>query len=197
MSNKDKHKLRELAFSHITRESIKRGCMQAKNVPIVTDIEAAKQNGNAFKDVAGEFLEWMKLPDTEFNDLDEKIPNNPKDAIGASKPNLALVPSAGLIQAALAMTNGAKKYGPYNWREADKKVGYMTYIAAAQRHLLALIDGENVALDSGVSHLGHIAAGCMILIDAIECGNAIDDRPLKGAAARILNEYLPKNKGEV
>ena len=45
---------------------------------------------------------------------------NPKDLLGASKPQLHLVPPALTIWVAKAMENGAMKFGPYNWR--DKKV---------------------------------------------------------------------------
>lgn len=113
---------------------------------------------------------------------------NPKDLIGAKKVDLSLVPSAGIINVALCMMNGATKYGPYNWRNKDKKVGTMTYLAAAMRHIEAYLDGEEVASDSGYSHLGHAASSLFILMDAIATGFNTDDRPPKGAAARLLDE---------
>ena len=82
------------------------------------------------------------------------------------------------------MMDGAEKYGPYNWRE--KKVPARTYIAAAQRHLADFLDGEALATDSGVHHLGHVIGCCAIVLDAMETGNLIDDRPKPGAAAAIL-----------
>jgi hypothetical protein len=109
---------------------------------------------------------------------------NPKDLIGDLKPQIHLVPAALQIQAALAMANGAAKYGPYNWRE--NRVRATVYVSAIQRHLLAWLDGEDIADDSGVSHLGHIAAGVGILLDAEATGNLIDDRPARGAASRLL-----------
>ena len=111
---------------------------------------------------------------------------NPKDAVGELKPPLHLVPAALTIQVSQAMKNGAAKYGPYNWRE--KKVRAHVYIAAAQRHLAAWFDGENVASDSGVHHLAHAAACLAILLDAEATGNLIDDRPPHGAAARLIDE---------
>lgn len=119
-------------------------------------------------------------------------PNNPKDKMGASKPNISLVPPAGIIHAALCMQDGAEKYGPYNWREPDKKIGYMTYISAMQRHILQFMDGEDCAKDSGHSHLGHIISGCMVLLDAIECDNAIDDRPVKGESANLIDSHTKR-----
>lgn len=120
-----------------------------------------------------------------------KIPEpegiNPKDLIGAKKVDLSLVPSAGIIGMARCMMNGAKKYGPYNWREEGKPVQTMTYLSAAMRHLLAYIDGEDKAQDSGENHLDHIMAGLAVLRDAQACGNCIDNRPIKGAAARLID----------
>jgi hypothetical protein len=115
---------------------------------------------------------------------------NPKDALGLTKPPLRLVPSALVIHTSQAMAFGAKKYGAYNWR--DKKVRLTVYIEAAQRHLAALLDGEDRASDSGVLHTAHVAASMGIVLDALETGNLIDDRPLPGPAARLIDEMTPK-----
>lgn len=109
---------------------------------------------------------------------------NPKDLIGAKKAPVGLVPPALLIGAAEAMATGAAKYGPFNWR--DYSVQYMTYLEAMQRHILALIDGQDDAEDSGVHHLKHVIAGAGILLDCIEAGTVIDDRPKPGPAAGML-----------
>ena len=117
--------------------------------------------------------------------------NNPKDLIGEKKVQLGLLPAAGKIYGALAMEFGAYHagkektgYGPFNWRE--KKVRMTIYLDAIERHLEALRDGEDAAKDSGVHHLGHIIAGASILADALEGGQLIDDRPMKGPAAALL-----------
>lgn len=115
---------------------------------------------------------------------------NPKDALGALKPQLHLVPPASLIHEAKAMENGAKKYGPFNWRHPDRKVNASVYVGAAMRHLLAYFDGEDVAQDSLVHHLGHAKACCGILLDAMETGHLIDDRPPRGAASALLDPAL-------
>lgn len=112
---------------------------------------------------------------------------NPKDLIGVKKAQLGLLPAAGKIYGALAMTDGASKYGPYNWR--DKKVKMTVYLDAMERHLLALRDGEDVAEDSKVHHLGHIIAGASIVADALEGGQLIDDRPMKGPATKTLEKF--------
>lgn len=109
---------------------------------------------------------------------------NPKDTIGANKPDLSLVPPSAIIHMSTAMQNGADKYGAYNWR--TKKVQVMTYLAAADRHLKQFLDGEDYAADSGVHHLAHAAACYAIVLDAMETGNLVDNRPPAGAASRLI-----------
>jgi dATP/dGTP diphosphohydrolase len=119
---------------------------------------------------------------------------NPKDLLGATKPSLHLVPPAALIHMAKAMEFGASKYGPYNWR--DKKVHMTVYIAAAMRHLMSLLDGENVAQDSGVHHGAHAAACMGIILDALECNCLVDDRPKAGCAAALIDRLTVKKSAD-
>lgn len=112
---------------------------------------------------------------------------NPKDAIGMKKPPLHLVPTALNIYAAQAMRNGAAKYGPFNWR--TKPIIASVYVSAALRHLNAWFDGEERAEDSNVEHLAHCVASLAILIDAIECGNVVDDRPAAGPAPKLIERF--------
>ncbi len=115
---------------------------------------------------------------------------NPKDALGIKKAQLNLVPPASVIYQALAMEDGARKYGPYNWRQ--NKVIASIYVAAAMRHLMAWQDGEENAGDSGKPHLGHALACLGILVDALETGNLVDDRPVKGAASQLIAKFEKK-----
>lgn len=112
---------------------------------------------------------------------------NPKDRVGAKKPRISLVPPASIIYQALAMQDGAIKYGPYNWRE--KKPQASIYYEACIRHLASWFDGEECAEDSGKPHLAHAIACIGIIIDCVETGNLIDDRPPRGAAAEIIKKW--------
>lgn len=103
---------------------------------------------------------------------------NPKQLYGDKKPNLSLITPAMEVPLALAMMDGAMKYGAYNWRENPVEI--LTYIAAAKRHLGLLLEGEWVASD-GVQHLGHVMACCAIILDAHYSGNLIDNRPSPGS----------------
>lgn len=109
---------------------------------------------------------------------------NPKDLIGDTKAPLHLVPPALLISAAEALSNGAAKYGPYNWR--DYPIQAHAYYAAVLRHLTAWWDGEDDSADAGISHLAHAVAGLAILLDSIGLGTLVDDRPKAGPAAALL-----------
>ena len=59
------------------------------------------------------------------------------------------------------------------------------------RHLDAWASGEDVADDSGVDHLAHLAASCAILLDARTAGRFEDDRAkLDLAVARAQAEAV-------
>lgn len=111
---------------------------------------------------------------------------NPKDLVGSTKVDLALIPSSALVATALAMTDGALKYDPYNWREQGKPVQARTYISACMRHVWKWFEGEEIDPDSGVHHLGHAIACCAILIDAQSIGQLADNRPRSGATSALL-----------
>lgn len=102
--------------------------------------------------------------------------SNPKDLLGAKKPDMTKIPSIALLWESLAMMDGGGKYGPFNWR-ANKVVASI-YIAACKRHLDAWFEGQEFAEDSGCHHLGHARACLGILLDAQATGNLIDDRPV-------------------
>lgn len=109
---------------------------------------------------------------------------NPKDQMASTKLPVHLVPTELIRETAKAMDYGAHKakrkdgksgYGEWNWREAG--VSYTVMVSAIIRHALELLDGKDIAEDSKVSHLGHIAAGVGIILDAKRQGILKDDRP--------------------
>lgn len=102
---------------------------------------------------------------------------NPKDGIGMTKAPLSCVPLPPLYEGALAMLEGALKYGRHNYRYAG--IRYSVYFDAMMRHLIAWFEGEDQAPDSQVHHLGHVIAGAAIALDDILSAEprGIDDRP--------------------
>lgn len=117
---------------------------------------------------------------------EKKLGTNPKDLLGTDKVPLSRIPPVAILHEGMAMGNGGDKYGSYNWR--GNAVQADIYIDAALRHILAWFDGEEVASDSGVHHLGHARASLGILLDAQATGNLIDNRPKGGTAAKLLDE---------
>lgn len=117
--------------------------------------------------------------------------NNPKTSIGMKKVPLDLVPPSASFYLAKAFANGAGKYGPYNWRENG--ISSSVYYAAAKRHLDAWWDGEDLANDSKIEHVAHAMACCALILDSASVGKLNDNRPPKGAAARLQEEYNEEN----
>lgn len=117
--------------------------------------------------------------------------DNPKTVMGLKKPGMRNVPLTALIPLLQAMDNGAGKYGTHNWRE--KTVSASIYIDAIWRHWGLYRDGEDIAADSLVLHLGHIMACCAILIDAAQHGRLNDDRIKSDAFKRMLEALEKKD----
>lgn len=106
----------------------------------------------------------------------DKKASNPKDLVGTRKvPILSVIPLRVLGEVALALFEGARKYGRFNWRKSG--VAVSVYVDAAGRHLADFVEGVDIDKASGVHHLSKAIAGLMVLRDSIMHGNAIDDRP--------------------
>jgi len=102
------------------------------------------------------------------------VDNNPKTAAANKKPKLSDVPPVAFFALGAAMSDGATKYGQFNWR--DTSVTSSIFYDAMHRHLAAWYNGEDFAQDSKINHLAHIMASCAILLDADEHGVFNDDR---------------------
>lgn len=99
---------------------------------------------------------------------------NPKDRAGLAKPNLSRIPFAPLMEVICALEEGARKYGPWNWR--SESINEQVYADAAIRHLMQWLSGEDVDPDSGINHISKAIAGLIILRDAQMHNCSIDTR---------------------
>ena len=117
---------------------------------------------------------------------------NPKDICGQKKPPMTLIPTSSLFYLSRVMELGAKKYTPFNWRNPATPVRMTVYLAAAWRHLLQILDGEDNDPESNNPHAAHAMACFAILLDAQACGTLVDDRPLPGAASKVIAELTTK-----
>lgn len=110
--------------------------------------------------------------------------SNPKEAIGSAKLDFSLVPASAEAYMASAFTEGALKYGSYNWRVAGVRAS--TYYAAAQRHMRKWWNGEQYDPKTKVHHLANSMACHAIILDAELAGLLSDDRPPKVYLAGLI-----------
>lgn len=125
---------------------------------------------------------------------------NPKDTIGSRKLPLSVLPFRVLIGVALAMLEGALKYGRHNYRAAGVRAS-VYFDAVVARHLMQWWEGEDIDADSNLSHIDKAIAALMVMRDSMLEGNFIDDRPPNGrvdmtayneAAGKLIDRYGDK-----
>lgn len=114
------------------------------------------------------------------------LPADPKKFYGATKPEVGLIPPVAKLHCALALEDGASKYGFFNWRSTQ--VELMTYLNAAYRHLDAFLDGEDNTRDTDIHNLGAVMACCAIILDAMSVGTMTDNRPPKGRGGEVQDQ---------
>jgi len=74
------------------------------------------------------------------------------------KPQWSLVHYGSLIPMIRVLEFGAAKYERENWK---KGLNLKEILESMQRHLAALMDGEEFDSESGISHMGHIQCNAM------------------------------------
>lgn len=125
-------------------------------------------------------------------------PTNPKDAVGIKKVPFHVVPMRVIAGLGLALLEGARKYGSFNWRVAGVRAS--VYFDAMHRHMGAWWEGQDIDPDSGLSHVDKAIASLVVLRDSMLQGNWVDDRPVRGSdlkwvdsangkAAEIIERY--------
>ena len=127
---------------------------------------------------------------------------NPKDAIGIRKIAMSVVPWQVIYRIALAMMEGAAKYGRHNYRWAGVRAS-VYFDAALGRHLIPWWEGVDIDPDSGEHHIDKALAALVVLRDAMLQGLCTDDRPprahavdmddLNRRAAGILDMHADKS----
>lgn len=126
---------------------------------------------------------------------------NPKDAVGIKKTPFWLVPATVVAEIALALLEGARKYGAYNWRVAGVRAS--VYISATEGHMKDWWEGEDTDPESQLSHITKALASLTCLRDAMIQGMVEDDRPPKSKilprqgnnarAAEIIERVRPND----
>lgn len=91
----------------------------------------------------------------------------------AEKPRLDLLDPAWIEEVGKVMTFGMKKYAAHNWRGG---ISVSRLLAAALRHLFAIVRGEDTDRESGLSHVGHLSCCAMFIYWTLKYKPELDDR---------------------
>lgn len=122
---------------------------------------------------------------------DPRKDSNPKDETAGAEGRvpLGLLPDTARVAGAMAMHEGAQKYGRYNYRAVGVRAS--VYHDALMRHMTAWWNGEDIDPDSGLPHTWKALACIAILIDSAACDMLTDDRPPSAPVARMLKDLKP------
>lgn len=112
---------------------------------------------------------------------------NPKDAVANTHVKFTDLPLRVLARVALALSEGAWKYGRHNYRIAGVRAS--VYINATLDHLFAWAEGEDIDPDSGFDHIDKAIASLFVLRDSMLEGNWTDDRAPSVAAGWIKRAH--------
>ena len=101
--------------------------------------------------------------------------NNKKD----NKPDYSLIPRILMDQVSYAMMAGEDKYGRYNYCKGHS---YNQLLAAAERHIKAIQEGEDIDRDTSdrvgveVTHAACVVSNMLMLLHQVELETITDDR---------------------
>jgi hypothetical protein len=112
--------------------------------------------------------------------------DNPKHFAGMKKLLLSVLPWRVIWEVALAMLEGALKYGAHNYRAAGQ-IRASTYFNGTMRHMTSWWEGEDMDPDTDgkIHHVVKAIASNLVIRDAMLNGNFIDDRP-----PRISDDFI-------
>lgn len=111
------------------------------------------------------------------------------DASG-TKVRMELLPPYALAQIASVLAHGADKHGEWNWRLPSGEFNEDHYLGAILRHANLAMAGQDVDPGTGISHYAHIAATCMIVLDALLLKAGNNRRTIRANLPPALQDYL-------
>lgn len=154
---------------------------------------APAQPNPPLKELLAKDPPWFDVP-AHYNSAMQSFdtgakPSNPKDIVGSDKLPLHLWPETATAMGAVALLDGALKYGRTNWRVIGVKASI--YNDAVRRHLNKWFEGEDTDPDSGLPHLAHALACIAIMVDARAAGLLTDDRMVAGGYVELLADLTP------
>lgn len=95
------------------------------------------------------------------------------DRFNEGKIKWSLVDFKSLEPMVQVLMYGANKYSKDNWK---KGLPITEIFDSLQRHLNSFMSGEDVDVESGLSHLGHAQCNLMFLIHMLNNKPELDDR---------------------
>lgn len=98
----------------------------------------------------------------------------------AGKPAMGLLPFDALMEVAVVLECGERKYAARNW---ELGMAWCRLVAAAMRHLSRWMMGEERDAESGHRHLSHFACCALMLLALTLRGVGTDDRAVKKASS--------------
>ena len=86
---------------------------------------------------------------------------------GDGKPRWSLLPYEALEEVLKVMEHGNTKYPVDSWKAKTGDYG-TRYKNAAQRHLVAMMKGEEIDPESGLPHAAHLACNALFLTQFVK-----------------------------
>lgn len=102
----------------------------------------------------------------------------------SSKPDYSLLSSVAIDELSKVLTFGKQKYAAHNWR---KGIQISRLVAAALRHLFALLRGETYDPETGLQHAAHAMCCCMFIIETLVVRPEQDDRYVVDVSSNSSN----------
>lgn len=113
--------------------------------------------------------------EAEVSENTQTKDTNPKDLIGSKKAKLSVIPAGVMFEVGLGLLEGACKYGRHNYRAAG--VRSSVYYDATLGHLMDWWEGQDIDVESGLSHVTKALSSLVVLRDAMLQDMLTDDRP--------------------
>jgi len=104
-----------------------------------------------------------------------------------NKTRLELLPFDALEQCADVFAFGAAKYGEWNWTGIEE--GVQRYVGSLLRHVSRFQQGEEIDPDSGLHHLAHAGACCLIILRFLAEEGRLPTE--KKDLSDVTNEFTP------
>lgn len=152
-------------------QNIKRTILMIKKLKGTKKLKVITSGDTLVKDIVRDYSETF----TQLKEFDMKKETNPKDAVGIRKVPMSCVSAPVVMEMALGMMEGARKYGRHNYRIAGVRAS--VYYDAAMRHLMLWWEGQDIDPDSGISHISKAMSALHVLRDAMMNEMWTDDRP--------------------